>query len=220
MKMITNLFSIFDPSFYWFKFQWIIILTPIILTNKNKYIIKIKNPVKIIIRIIIKEIKTLLIGKEKNNITIILLSIFILIITINTIALSPFTFTTTAHISVSFSLALLIWLTIILFGWIKYFKKIIVHLVPIGTPYPLINFIVIIEIIRNIIRPITLSVRLSANIVAGHLLIRLLRNFCIISPTIITRFPLLIILSLLEIAVALIQAYVFITLLTLYSSEI
>jgi F-type H+-transporting ATPase subunit a len=85
----------------------------------------------------------------------------------------------------------------------------------------LINFIVIIELVRNIIRPITLSVRLCANIVAGHLLLRLLRNFSITSFTLFTiSFSGIVILGLLEIAVALIQSYVFITLSSLYATEI
>lgn len=95
------------------------------------------------------------------------------------------------------------------------------HLVPIGTPLLLMNFMVLIEIVSNIIRPITLSVRLCANIVAGHLLLRLLRNFSLIRINhIIYSFLGLIILGVLEIAVALIQGYVFITLISLYSTEI
>jgi F-type H+-transporting ATPase subunit a len=80
---------------------------------------------------------------------------------------------------------------------------------------------VLIELISNIIRPITLSVRLSANIVAGHLLISLLGNFSLISTTnIIISSSVLLMLRILEIAVSIIQAYVFITLITLYSTEI
>jgi len=95
------------------------------------------------------------------------------------------------------------------------------HTVPQGTPTILINFIVLIEITRNLIRPITLCVRLTANMIAGHLLISLLRSF-IIGLT--TPYHLLlrltpIILTTLERAVALIQAYVFATLVTLYAAE-
>ena len=96
------------------------------------------------------------------------------------------------------------------------------HLVPQGTPTALINFIVIIEAIRNLIRPITLCVRLTANLVAGHLLISLLGR----ALTQINTLPLIIvsvtplILTLLESAVAVIQAYVFMTLITLYSTEV
>jgi len=96
------------------------------------------------------------------------------------------------------------------------------HLVPQGTPNALIIFIVLIELVRNLIRPITLSVRLTANLIAGHLLISLLGG-AIIRVTAFTGvffivIPLL--LTVLELAVACIQAYVFITLITLYTTEV
>jgi F-type H+-transporting ATPase subunit a len=94
--------------------------------------------------------------------------------------------------------------------------------VPQGTPRILMPFIVCIESIRNLIRPGTLAVRLTANIIAGHLLLTLLGNtgnslsFLIINLLLITQ----IILLLLESAVAIIQSYVFTILSTLYSREV
>jgi F-type H+-transporting ATPase subunit a len=94
--------------------------------------------------------------------------------------------------------------------------------VPQGTPGILIPFIVCIETIRNVIRPGTLAVRLTANIIAGHLLITLLGNTgpsissSLISLLIITQ----ILLLTLESAVAIIQSYVFAVLSTLYSREV
>ncbi len=93
---------------------------------------------------------------------------------------------------------------------------------PQGTPSPLIIFIVIIELVRNIIRPITLCVRLTANLIAGHLLISLIGNaLCSLNSTIAhLSLPLPLTLTILESAVACIQAYVFITLITLYTTEV
>jgi len=96
------------------------------------------------------------------------------------------------------------------------------HLIPQGTPPILIPFIVLIEIIRNIIRPGTLAVRLSANIIAGHLLLTLLSqngpnaNVLILNILIFTQ----ILLIILERAVSIIQSYVFAILSTLYSTEL
>jgi F-type H+-transporting ATPase subunit a len=96
------------------------------------------------------------------------------------------------------------------------------HLVPQGTPPILIPFIVCIETIRNIIRPGTLAVRLSANIIAGHLLITLLGNtgpslqISLITVLIVVQIALLV----LESAVSIIQSYVFAVLRTLYSREV
>jgi F-type H+-transporting ATPase subunit a len=90
------------------------------------------------------------------------------------------------------------------------------HLVPLSTPLPLSQFIVIIESISQLIRPITLSVRLAANITAGHILIALRR-----STTVILNPLSLILLTLfiLEIAVAVIQRYVFTILMAIYLEE-
>merc|ERR1712081_26760 len=89
------------------------------------------------------------------------------------------------------------------------YNNLFAHLVPKGTPGFLIPVIVIIETVSNIIRPLTLSIRLAANIVAGHLLITLLLVF----------FSLYLLL-LLEVAVACIQSYVFIILNSLYLNEL
>lgn len=95
------------------------------------------------------------------------------------------------------------------------------HLVPQRTPRALIIFIVIIETVSNIIRPLTLAVRLSANIIAGHLLITLLGNQTASSYnlTLLILLCTQVILLTLESAVAIIQSYVFTVLSSLYSSE-
>lgn len=97
------------------------------------------------------------------------------------------------------------------------------HLVPTGSPAGLMPFIVLIELIRNYIRPVRLSVRLVANIVAGHLLMTLLRNPVEIKPGVVLIALILaglIILRCLETAVAVIQAYVFRILSTIYVREV
>lgn len=221
--MINNLFSIFDPSSSIFQINWISIFLPALIISPLFYkvgnityntINSISNKIRIEVKVLIKTN-----SKEGRNIWV--KTLFSTILLTNIIALIPFIFTPTAHISVSFSSALIMWLSIILFSIKNFYSNTIVHLVPIGTPTPLINFIVLIETTRNVIRPITLSVRLTANIVAGHLLISLLGNFTISSQTnFLSIVSPIIILTGLEIAVALIQAYVFVTLITLYHNEI
>ncbi len=96
------------------------------------------------------------------------------------------------------------------------------HLVPLGTPPVLMPFIVIIELVRNIIRPLTLSVRLAANIIAGHLLITLIGHSAspVISFSLRGVIFALVLLCVLESAVSVIQAYVFRMLSTLYFNEV
>jgi F-type H+-transporting ATPase subunit a len=80
---------------------------------------------------------------------------------------------------------------------------------------------VLIELVSSLIRPLTLSIRLSANMIAGHLLICLLGNFLIfLGKSFIMTFPVRLILSFLEVSVSLIQSYVFITLLSLYFVDV
>jgi ATP synthase subunit 6 len=140
---------------------------------------------------------------------------------ININSLIPQSFAYTTQPIMTLTLGLIFWLMRIILGILKNTKKTITHITPQGTPNRLINFIVLVETIRILIRPITLRVRLIANITAGHLLISLLRNFLLsINYTtliIISFSP--IILTILESAVAFIQAYVFITLRVLYGSE-
>merc|ERR1712083_771910 len=147
--------------------------------------------------------------------------IFIICCTINFIGLTPYTFTPSRRISLTLGIAVCVWIFIEIGFIFKAIKRFLAHLVPAGTPDVLIPLIVVIELVRNFIRPITLSVRLAANIVAGHLLISLVNGGNI---TVITT-PIIIIVSgviliVLEVSVAFIQGYVFSTLSVMYFSEL
>lgn len=221
--MITNLFSSFDPISATFSLQlnWIririflIIFFPLFWISFSKSSILYTE----ITNYITKEFIPLF--KSYKNI-IFFNVIFVFILINNVFGLIPYTFTRTAHISITLAIALTIWLRFILYGWINNTKHIFAHLVPLGTPVVLIPFIVFIESIRNIIRPITLSVRLAANLTAGHLLLILLgesivhRRALIIILVTLAQF----LLMTLEAAVAVIQSYVFATLSTLYAREV
>ena len=115
-----------------------------------------------------------------------------------------------------------LWLGRIILSIIYQYNNLLAHLVPVGTPRFLIPVIVIIETVRNIIRPLTLSIRLAANIVAGHLLLTLLGSQGPnVSITIIIILIIrLILLLILEVAVACIQSYVFTILSSLYLNEL
>lgn len=147
---------------------------------------------------------------------------FVFIAVNNFIGLSPYIFTSSSHLTFAIGLALSIWLGFTITSYIKDIGHCLAHLVPLGTPYPLIPLIVLIELTRNVIRPITLSVRLAANIVAGHLLLALISGT--INPVrrrvAVLALTAVILLIVLENGVALIQAYVFSILPSLYIAEV
>ena len=224
--MITNLFSVFDPSSSIFNLSlnWLSTFLGILLIPSTYWLIPSRFHIfwNNILLTLHKEFKTLLGPIRANGSTLIFISLFSIILFNNFIGLFPYIFTRTSHLTLTLTLALPLWLCFIIFGWINHTQHIFAHLVPQGTPAILIPFIVCIETIRNIIRPGTLAVRLTANIIAGHLLLTLLGNTgpsistILLSLLIVTQIALLV----LESAVAIIQSYVFAVLTTLYSREV
>nr|ACV95876.1 ATP synthase subunit 6 [Cynoscion regalis]ACV95878.1 ATP synthase subunit 6 [Cynoscion reticulatus]ACV95879.1 ATP synthase subunit 6 [Cynoscion nothus]WNH22991.1 ATP synthase F0 subunit 6 [Cynoscion arenarius]WNH22926.1 ATP synthase F0 subunit 6 [Cynoscion regalis] len=155
---------------------------------------------------------------------LILTSLMIFLITLNILGLLPYTFTPTTQLSLNLGLAVPLWLATVLMGLRNQPTAALGHLLPEGTPTPLIPVLIIIETISLFIRPLALGVRLTANLTAGHLLMQLTSTaaFVLLSmmPTVaILTTILLFMLTLLEVAVAMIQAYVFVLLLSLYLQE-
>lgn len=217
--MIINLFSVFDPATGNLSINWLRLI--LILLLPTPYWNLPRKIMYLIILLSKKLVNEIVIHLKKIESSIILVRLFIYILINNIIGLLPYIFTASAHLVFSLTIALTMWISLILFGWINKTNRIFIHLVPVGTPYPLIPFIVLIESIRNIIRPGSLAVRLRANIIAGHLLISLLGNNLVSNSAILLLIIWLFIgLILFETAVAFIQSYVFITLSTLYSREI
>ena len=225
--MIRNLFSIFDPTteINNLPLNWTRTTIGILLIPTRIWLIPSRNSiiVTLLINKLHQEIKTILSkGNENKGNSFILTSLFLIILANNFLGLFPYIFTSTSHLTLTLTLALPLWLSFILFGWIKNTNHIFEHLVPQGTPTILIPFIVIIETISNLIRPGTLAVRLTANIIAGHLLLTLLGNNgpSMRHTLLIVLISAQILLLILEAAVAVIQSYVFAILRTLYSREV
>nr|YP_010710149.1 ATP synthase F0 subunit 6 [Stephanitis nashi]WCS41449.1 ATP synthase F0 subunit 6 [Stephanitis nashi] len=218
--MMTNLFSTFDPSTSMkLSMNWISMMMIMIILPTNFWIKKSRMMMMtyIIMNNLIKELKMTLNMKSKEVI-LMLISIFFLILVNNLMGLMPYIFTATSHMVVNLTLSLPLWMSIMLFSWTNKTKMMLIHLTPMGTPEPLMPFMVMIEMISNIIRPISLSVRLTANMITGHLLMTLLETSMQMK-----NLPILIVqmfLMLFETAVAFIQSYVFMMLMTLYISEV
>nr|AHM93873.1 ATPase 6 [Oxyeleotris selheimi] len=153
-----------------------------------------------------------------------LTSLMLFLISLNMLGLLPYTFTPTTQLSMNMGFAVPLWLATVLIGMRNQPTAALGHLLPEGTPTPLIPVLIIIETISLFIRPLALGVRLTANLTAGHLLIQLIATAAFVllplMPTVaILTTVLLFLLTLLEVAVAMIQAYVFVLLLSLYLQE-
>lgn len=226
LSFLGSLFSRFDPvsSILLCNFNWISVI--IFLIFIPSYYFRLPRKFFKIYTLaagsLTQEFSSSM-GRVKTlGVTHFFVSAFILILFSNFLGLFPYIFTASRHLTITVRIALPVWLGYILFSSVKNVNFFLSHLVPLGTPYVLIPFIVLIELVSSVIRPLTLSVRLAANIVAGHLLIILIRT-----PIASVGYGLLIpilagllLLIALELAVSVIQAYVFRTLLSLYIIEV
>nr|QQW48042.1 ATP synthase F0 subunit 6 [Melogale moschata] len=150
-----------------------------------------------------------------------LMSLIMFIGSTNLLGLLPHSFTPTTQLSLNLGMAIPLWAGTVVMGFRYKTKASLAHFLPQGTPLPLIPMLVIIETISLFIQPMALAVRLTANITAGHLLIHLIGGatlalMSISTITAMVTFVILVLLTILEFAVALIQAYVFTLLVSLY----
>nr|YP_009943879.1 ATP synthase F0 subunit 6 [Sclerurus mexicanus]QOD95710.1 ATP synthase F0 subunit 6 [Sclerurus mexicanus] len=163
-------------------------------------------------------------NKKGHKWALILTSLMLFLLTINLLGLLPYTFTPTTQLSMNMALAFPLWLATLLTGLRNQPSASLGHLLPEGTPTPLIPALILIETTSLLIRPLALGVRLTANLTAGHLLIQLISTATTVLLPILPAvsfltMTILLLLTILEVAVAMIQAYVFVLLLSLYLQE-
>nr|DAD54744.1 TPA_asm: ATP synthase F0 subunit 6 [Pyrgus malvae] len=224
--MMTNLFSIFDPSTNLFNIplNWLSTLLGILFIPYSFWLIPNRQFIiwNMIISKLHLEFKNLLGLNSFKGSTFIFISLFSFVLFNNFLGLFPYIFTSTSHLTISLSITLSLWLSFMFYGWINNYNHMFIHMIPQGTPSILMPFMVLIETISNVIRPGTLAVRLTANMIAGHLLLTLLSSTGINMPNylIIILILIQILLLTLESAVAMIQSYVIAILSTLYSNEV
>jgi len=166
-------------------------------------------------------------GEEGMKFFPFVFAIFMFVMTANLIGVIPYTFTVTSHLIVTLSLALLVFLTVFLYGLYKNGLKFFKLFVPHGIPFYILPLIVVIEIISFLSRPVSHSVRLFANMLAGHITLKVFAGFVAglgalgtagifgaVLPLAMTTA-----LSALEILVAFLQAYVFAILTCIYLND-
>ena len=148
-------------------------------------------------------------------------SLFMFVLFCNMLGMIPYTFTVTSHIIVTFVLAAFIFIGVTIIGFIKHGLGYLKLFVPSGVPMVLLPLIVVIEIISYLSRPISLSVRLFANMMAGHTMMKVFGGFVVSLGIVGGWLPLgfSVALTGLEILVAFLQAYVFAILTCIYLND-
>nr|AJF44095.1 ATP synthase F0 subunit 6 [Apis mellifera syriaca] len=222
LTLMVNLFEMFDPSTSNnLSMNWLFMMLPIIIFPSIFWLIqsRIMFIMKTLMNFMYNEFKVVSKSKYQSNI-IIFISLMLYIMITNIFSLIPYVFTLTSHLLLNMILSLTLWFSFLIYLIYNNYIMFLSHLVPLNSPVFLMNFMVIIELISLIIRPWTLSIRLSANLISGHLILTLLgifiSNFISILPINLMIQNMLLTL---EIFMSMIQSYVFSILLILYFSE-
>lgn len=160
-------------------------------------------------------------GKEGRPFAPLIFSIFMFVLFANLFGMFPFSFTVTSHLAVTFALAIFIFTLVTMVGFIKHGLKFFTLFYPEGIPLWISFVIVPIEIISYFIRPITLSVRLFLNMMAGHILLKVFASFAVTLAFYFAIGPVIfsIIFIGFEFFVAALQAYIFTILSCIYLND-
>nr|YP_009400234.1 ATP synthase F0 subunit 6 [Floraphis choui]YP_009400312.1 ATP synthase F0 subunit 6 [Floraphis meitanensis]ARW70239.1 ATP synthase F0 subunit 6 [Floraphis choui]ARW70369.1 ATP synthase F0 subunit 6 [Floraphis meitanensis] len=217
--MMMNLFNIFDPSTTLLNLELNWISSTMIIIFMPNFLWMMPNRINMIIlnlmNILNKEMLMLYKSKNIKSPSFMFISLFMFILLNNFISLFPYIFSSSSHMIFSMTMAMPFWLFYITLSIFKNTKNMISHLIPLNTPIYLAPLMTLIETMSILIRPLSLSIRLTANLIAGHLLMTLLNFNSIMFIIILIQM----FMMMFELCVALIQSYVFSILASLYSSE-
>jgi F-type H+-transporting ATPase subunit a len=149
------------------------------------------------------------------------LTLFVFILFCNVLGLVPYSFTPTSHIIVTFAMALFVFLGVTIIGFARHGAHFVSFFVPKGVPFVLLLLLVPIEIISYFVRPFSLSIRLFANMLAGHTMLKVFGGFVVMLGIYAGWAPLAFIVAFtgLELLIAFLQAYVFAILTCLYLND-
>nr|AEK84207.1 ATP synthase F0 subunit 6 [Amoria hunteri] len=228
--MLVDIFSSFDDNnqvfMSMYMLMWFFSLITILLFSSMYWVM---NPRWMKCIMIFKETVSSQIfrsyGLNMGGFINIITGLFMFLILMNLSGLVPYVFSPTSHLAVSLSLGLPLWLCLIVSAIFYNSSSVVAGLLPMGAPALLNPFLVIIETVSIMVRPITLSVRLTANMSAGHIVLTLIGNYLTASLFISGTFSMLLLISIqilytiFEFGISLIQAYIFCLLITLYSDE-
>lgn len=225
VKMLLDIFSSFDDHngvthFYSF-FVWIIPLLIILTISCYWTKATVLTSARSIAIAVVEDLVRRTASKNVGGATAIFTRLFIALAALNIMGLVPHIFRLTRHLAINLSISLPLWTRIILIRITYDLPSFLAHFQPIGSPAPLNPFLCVIELVRILVRPLTLAVRLTANLRTGHILIALLGTG--FARTSLYVASILVVLGIFyfmfEIAICVIQAYIFTLLPTLYLDE-
>nr|BDQ44181.1 ATP synthase F0 subunit 6 [Amynthas corticis] len=228
--MMPDIFSSFDPYMYNTLFPTnslfiIMNMTMVLLVQTGYWMINTRQSTFIVpLKSTIFTQLSRTFSYQLKGATSIISSTFIILIMLNLMGMIPYTFSTSSHLIFTLALGFPMWLSFILSSSSYSPKKTVAHLLPDGAPDWLNPFLVIIETTSIVVRPLTLSFRLAANMSAGHIVLSLVGIYWAsawFTSTFGTSMLILTTLGyvLFEFAICLIQAYIFCLLLSLYSDD-
>lgn len=160
-------------------------------------------------------------GESGKKFMPLIFTIFMFVSMCNLFGMLPYSFTVTSHIAVTFALAMCIFLLITIYGFAKHGLHFLSIFLPEGTPMVLAPLMIVIEMFSFLARPVSLSLRLTANMIAGHVLLKVLAGFIVMMSIFIKwlPIPLIVVLIGFEIFVSLLQAYIFTILTCVYLND-
>ena len=161
------------------------------------------------------------IGSEGKRYFPIIFTLFLFVLFCNLLGMLPYSFTVTSHIVVTFALAMCVFVGVTLLALVRHGSKFLLCFVPEGTPWWMAPLMYCIELFAYLARPVSLSIRLAANMMAGHTMLKVIAGFVVMLGALggIAPFALLIVLSGFEIFVAVLQAYIFTILTCVYLND-
>jgi F-type H+-transporting ATPase subunit a len=214
--------SLTNSSVYMFIATILAIVFMIFATSKKSLIpSKLQLIAEITYNFVANMVKTS-IGNEGNKFFPLIFSLFIFILLCNILGMTPYSFTVTSHIVVTLALSMVAFLTITIFAITRNGFKGFLHMfLPSGVPLVMAPLIFMIELFSYLIRPVTLSVRLFANIVAGHVLLKVIAGFIISLGLVFGWAPMIfaVIMTGFELFVAILQSYIFAVLVCAYLGD-
>nr|AIL54881.1 ATP synthase F0 subunit 6 [Spirobrachia sp. YL-2014] len=224
--MMPDIFSSFDQNIFFLDSKiWLLILIFPLFMNSMLWIsLSSMKWLTMSIFLFIYNQISLTLMKYMKSMNFIMTSLFMMLLLLNLSGLIPYIFSISSHLIFSLTLSLPIWMSLILSSFKMNKKETIAHLLPSGAPEWLNPFLVMIETISILVRPLTLSFRLAANMSAGHIILILISTYLAksmmnLSYSFFFLYFIQMMYFLFEIAISLIQAYIFCLLLSLYSND-